>query len=88
MQKDTAIFALQAEAKVESTVAHLVHEASAFSASIYLMKDERQANAKSLLGVISLGIMPGDKISLLAEGADEVEAILALKSFLEGKGKQ
>ena len=41
-------------------------------------KDERRVNAKSLLGVLSLGIVKGTTITLLADGADEKEAVTAL----------
>ena len=48
------------------------------SAGIWLEKDERRVNAKSLLGVLSLGIVKGTTITLLADGADEKEAVTAL----------
>ena len=41
-------------------------------------KDDRRINAKSLLGVLSLGITKGSKINLIADGVDEEEAVYAL----------
>ena len=46
--------------------------------SIWVEKDERKVNAKSLLGVLSLGIVKGTPIKLIADGPDEKEAVEAL----------
>ncbi len=45
-------------------------------------KDERRVNAKSLLGVLSLGIVKGTAIKLIADGADEVEAVETLTNLV------
>ena len=45
-------------------------------------KDERRVNAKSLLGVLSLGIVKGTAINLIADGADEKEAVEALVELI------
>ena len=47
-------------------------------------KDERRVNAKSLLGVLSLGITKGTTITLLADGSDEKEAVAALSGLVSG----
>ncbi len=47
-------------------------------------KDERRVNAKSLLGVLSLGITKGTTITLLADGSDEKEAVAALSELVSG----
>ena len=47
-----------------------IQKANEFKSGIWLEKDERRVNAKSLLGVLSLGIVKGTTITLLAEGAD------------------
>ena len=52
--------------------------ANAFKSSIGGEKDERTVNAKSLLGVLSLGIVKGTSINLIADGPDEKEAVEAL----------
>ena len=83
MRKDTAVFNSAGATKVDSTIAHLVHEASAFDCSIYLIKGDRRANAKSLLGVISLGIVDGDEITIQADGEDADNAVTAMKIFIQ-----
>ncbi len=52
-----------------------IQKANEFKSGIWLEKDERRVNAKSLLGVLSLGIVKGTTITLLADGADEKEAV-------------
>ena len=53
----------------------LVQRANTFKSSIWIQTEERQVNAKSLLGVISLGIKKGMTVTLIAEGADEAAAL-------------
>ena len=55
-----------------------IQKANEFKSGIWLEKDERRVNAKSLLGVLSLGIVKGTTITLLADGADEKEPGTAL----------
>ena len=50
-----------------------IQKANEFKSGIWVEKDERRVNAKSLLGVLSLGIVKGTTITLLADGADEKE---------------
>lgn len=64
-------------------VAVLIQKASAFRSTIYLIRDGRRANAKSLLGVMSLGIQNGAEIEIEANGDDEKEAIETLKNHLK-----
>ena len=52
-----------------------IQKANEFKCSIWVEKDERRVNAKSLLGVLSLGIIKGTSVSLIADGADEKEAV-------------
>ncbi len=55
-----------------------IQKANEFKSGIWVEKDERRVNAKSLLGVLSLGIVQGTEIRLLADGVDEQEAVDAL----------
>ncbi|MBR4798463.1 MAG: HPr family phosphocarrier protein, partial [Oscillospiraceae bacterium] len=55
-----------------------IQKANEFKCSIWVEKDERRANAKSLLGVLSLGIVGGTTIRLIADGVDEQQAIEGL----------
>lgn len=59
-----------------------IQKANEFKASIWVEKDERKVNAKSLLGVLSLGIVKGTSINLIADGVDEQEAVDALIELL------
>ena len=55
-----------------------IQKANEFKSSLWIEKDERRVNAKSLLGVLSLGIGRGVTIDIIGEGADEMEAVEAL----------
>ena len=59
-----------------------IQKANEFKCSIWVEKDERRVNAKSLLGVLSLGIVKGTTINLIADGVDEKEAVDALIELL------
>lgn len=52
-----------------------IQKANEFKSSIWVEREERRVNAKSLLGVLSLGIVKGTTITLIADGADEKEAV-------------
>ena len=60
-----------------------IQKANEFKSSIWVEKDERKVNAKSLLGVLSLGIARGPTISIIADGVDEKEAVDALIELIE-----
>lgn len=60
-----------------------IQKANEFRSSIWVEKDERRVNAKSLLGVLSLGIVGGTSIKIIADGTDEKEALDALVSLVE-----
>ena len=52
-----------------------IQRANEFRSSIWVEKDERRVNAKSLLGVLSLGIIGGTSIKIIADGSDEAQAV-------------
>ncbi len=60
-----------------------IQKANEFSSSIWIEKDDRKVNAKSLLGVLSLGITKGTTVTLYADGSDEAEAIGALETLIK-----
>ena len=60
-----------------------IQKANEYKASIWVEKEERRVNAKSLLGVLSLGIVKDTTITLIADGADEKEAVAALVELIE-----
>ena len=59
-----------------------IQKANEFKSSIWVEKEERRVNAKSLLGVLSLGIVKGTTITLIADGSDEKEAVEALAELV------
>jgi phosphocarrier protein len=60
-----------------------IQKVNEFKSSIWLEKEERRVNAKSLLGVLSLGIMGGTEIRIIAGGVDEEQAVNALVALVE-----
>ena len=59
-----------------------IQKANEYKSSIWVEKDERNVNAKSLLGVLSLGITRGASITIVAEGSDEEEAVTGLVDLI------
>lgn len=55
-----------------------IQKANEFKSSIWIEKEERRVNAKSLLGILSLGIVGGTEIKVIADGSDEQAAVNAL----------
>ena len=60
-----------------------IQKANEFRSSIWIEKDERRVNAKSLLGVLSLGIVKGTKINIVADGVDEIQAVETLTELID-----
>jgi len=61
----------------------LIQKANEFKSSIWIEKDERRVNAKSLLGVLSLGVAQGVTISIIADGPDEADAVNTLCDLID-----
>ena len=59
-----------------------IQKANAFKCSVWVEKEDRKVNAKSLLGVLSLGIAQGMSIKLIADGQDEAEALDGLEALI------
>lgn len=66
-------------------VAVFVQVASQFASSIIVEYRDKKVNAKSIMGMMSLGIAQGEKVSVSADGQDEKEAITALQKYLTNK---
>lgn len=60
-----------------------IQKANEFKASIWVEKEDRRVNAKSLLGVLSLGIVGGAEIRIIADGVDEQVAVDGLVQLVE-----
>ena len=67
-----------------SAVAMLVQTASKFASRISLVLEEKTANAKSIMGIISLNMQEGQTVTIVAEGDDAAAAVLALEHFFTG----
>ena len=64
-------------------VTYFVQKANEFKSSVWLESENRRMNAKSLLGIISLGIVTGAIVTLSAEGPDAEDAVNALENMLQ-----
>lgn len=62
--------------------AEFVQKANRYTSDIYLEKDNKKINAKSIMGLMSLAITKGEQIKLIAEGPDEESALNDLISFI------
>ena len=62
---------------------YFIQKANEFQSGIWVEKDERRVNAKSLLGVLSLGIVQDTTITLIADGSDEEAAVKALAELID-----
>lgn len=60
-----------------------IQKANEFKSSIWIEKEERRVNAKSLLGILSLGIVGGTAIRIIADGADEQAAVQGLVDLVD-----
>ena len=60
-----------------------IQKANEFTSGIWISKDDRKVNAKSLLGVLSLGVTRGTSITVIADGADEEAAVNVLANLVE-----
>ena len=60
-----------------------IQKANEFKSAIWVEKDDREVNAKSLLGVLSLGIVGGTSIKIIVDGSDEKEALNSLVDLVE-----
>ncbi len=59
-----------------------IQKANSYKSSIWVEKEDRRVNAKSLLGVLSLGIVKGMTITLIADGVDESDALEGLSTLI------
>ena len=64
-------------------VTYFVQKANEFKSSVWLESENRRMNAKSLLGIRSLGIVTGAVVTLSAEGTDAEDAVNALENMLQ-----
>lgn len=83
MKKDVTVN-LPADAEARP-VAVLVQIASKFESKIHIVSKSKKINAKSIMGMMSLGFSNGDMLSIEAEGIDEENALLEIANYIESK---
>lgn len=66
-------------------VALLVQVASQYGSEIYVESDNKKVNAKSIMGMMTLGLFAGETVTVSADGEDEEEAIANIEKFLSSK---
>ena len=66
-------------------VALLVQVASQYECSIYVEADNKKVNAKSIMGMMTLGLAPGEAVTVTADGVDEEAAIASIEQYLSTK---
>jgi len=66
-------------------VAMLVQVASKYDSTIYLEAGNKKVNAKSIMGMMSLGLDTGEKVTAIIDGLDENDAIIGIEDYLSGK---
>jgi len=64
---------------------YFIQRANEFKSSISIEVGNRRVNAKSLLGVLSLGVVSGTEVEIIADGPDEAEAVEALVKLINNK---
>ena len=62
-----------------------IQKSNEFKSSIWVEKGDRRINAKSLLGILSLGIVKGTDIKIIADGVDEEAAVASLINLIENE---
>ena len=66
-------------------IALLVQEASQYASTIYIQVGEKHINAKSIMGMMTLGLNVGESVTICAEGTDEEAAIEGIEKYLTSK---
>ena len=66
-------------------VAQAAAKMSTYSAQVLLRKGDVTVNAKSLMGLLSLGIQDGEGVTIIAKGEDEAQAVCAMADLLQSK---
>ena len=66
-------------------VAQLVQVASQFNSEIYVEIGQKKVNAKSIMGMMTLGLVTGESITVEADGADEEQAVAEIEKYLQNQ---
>ena len=65
-------------------IAMLVQVACQYDSSIYIQMQDKKINAKSIMGMMSLEIIEGETVTVVADGSDEAEALDIIEKYLTG----
>ena len=81
------MYTMQTTVKCESGLhnkqaTYFIQKANEFRSSIWIEVEDRRINAKSLLGVLSMGVTTGTNVTLVADGSDEEAAVNSLSEML------
>lgn len=63
-------------------IAVLVQRACKFESKIYLESDDKKVNAKSIMGMMNIGVCKGGEVTVYAEGSDEENAMKEIETYL------
>ncbi|MBE5876051.1 MAG: HPr family phosphocarrier protein [Lachnospiraceae bacterium] len=66
-------------------VAVFVQVASQYESSVFVEVEDKKVNAKSIMGMMSLGLDNGEELTVVADGSDEADAIAHIERFLNGQ---
>ncbi len=69
-------------------IALLVQEASQYTSKILIEVENKQINAKSIMGMMSLRLLPGEEITVVTDGSDEVAAAQGMETFFDNVKNQ
>ena len=76
---------VQMDAGMEARpIALMVQTANQFSSHLYLEMDGKHVNAKSIMGMMAIGLIPGQSIEVNIEGEDETAAAESIENYLHG----
>lgn len=65
-------------------VAVLVQKASQYDSTVYIQAEGKKVNAKSIMGMMSLGLNMGEEVTVIADGKDEFDAVESIEAYLSG----
>lgn len=68
-------------------VAVLVQKASQYDSTVYIEAEGKKVNAKSIMGMMSLGLDKGEEVTVITDGADETDAMSSIEAYLSGQEK-
>lgn len=68
-------------------IAMLVQVASQYDSSVYMESADKKVNAKSIMGMMGLGLNQGETVTVIADGKDEETAVTGIENFLSGNSK-